>query len=77
DGMFPKFSTIKGQGPMDHSDDPLLSATQTAAFFGITERSVYSWQKVGWLPPPDVVLPNGRRSWRQSTLVASVKPSAA
>jgi hypothetical protein len=60
----------------NHMDlDRKLYATETAAFFGITERTLTTWQRDGKVPQPEF-LPNGRRFWRQSVLQACIKTTA-
>jgi predicted DNA-binding transcriptional regulator AlpA len=52
-----------------------LSKPQVAAYIGVTTASIDGWLRHGKFPPPDALLPSGRKRWLLSTVVGWVSRS--
>jgi DNA-binding transcriptional MerR regulator len=48
-------------------DDPLLTQRQAAEYLNLSIRTLQRWRTEG-IGPPSIVLPNGYRRYRRSTL---------
>jgi hypothetical protein len=54
-----------------------LGRPRVAARYGKCTRTIKRWKKLGIIPPPDLVLPNGTEFWKQATLDANDREMTA
>src|SRR5690606_25178936 len=59
--------------PTDHW--ALLKARQVQDLIGVSRTTLWRWINRGIFPPPDKVLPGGRRAWRRGTVEAWLNSS--
>jgi predicted site-specific integrase-resolvase len=53
--------------------DKLLTPSQAAQWYGVSERTFSRWRRRGLLPRPTVTLPNGKALWSERDLRASLR----
>jgi predicted site-specific integrase-resolvase len=58
---------------MGDDHDKLLTPSQAAHWYGVSEKTLSRWRKRGLLPRPTVTLPNRRVLWSETALRATLK----
>jgi hypothetical protein len=62
---------------MDEPKKYLTTPKVKKRYDDVSSRTVDRWIKSGKFPPPDIILPNGRKAWLESTLEAHERVSVA
>jgi predicted DNA-binding transcriptional regulator AlpA len=50
--------------------DAWLGTPEIGQLYGPARKTIYRWQRDGRFPPPDLILPGGRKVWFRRTLTA-------